>query len=335
MAKLLGKLKDGRELYGAELQDVEVKALNDNEIEIIGSTQSVDRDNEVLNVDGWDLKAYKKNPVVLEAHNYWEPAIARAKVRIEDKKLIFKIEFPPEGVYPRADLFKKLYKLGFMKASSVGFLPSEYKLGNGNDEPRRTYLKQELTEISLVTVPANPEALLIEKSILSAQEKGVLNEVDMASLKELVASVAKGAIVEKVIPPDAHFKSFVSPDGDFASGVKDACSLEDDQKKVVTRKNASDNKSTEENMTLKELLEKEPDVLNEYIEKCLNTKLKQVLEGNEFKEAVSSAVTEIREDKKFKVLVLGDPAEAQPKRFTLEGTDLKTAIQETARQALK
>lgn len=322
MAKLIGKLKDGRDLYGSELQNVEVKALGDNEIEMIGTTEAVDRDNEVISLDGWDLKNYKKNPVVLEAHNYWEPAIGRAKVSIKDKQMVFRIEFPPEGVYPRADLFKKLYKLGFMKASSVGFIPSEYKLGNGVDEPRRTFLKQELTEISLVTVPANPEALLAEKSIIDAKEKGVLTDTDMATLKELIASVAKGVITEKQVPADAEFKSFVSPEGDFASGTKDNALEETAEKKVVQKKNSGDTEREGTTKSIVELLKEAPEVFANAVKAELVKLLKGGQASEEIKDALVQMLSEIKEDEKYKILVFGASAETQPQKTALDDTKI-------------
>lgn len=318
MAKLLGKLKDGRDLYGTELQNVEVKALGDNEIEMVGTTDSVDRDNEVLSMDGWDLKAYKKNPVVLEAHNYWEPPVARTtKLRVEGNKMIFKIEFPPEGIYPRADLFKKLYKLGFMKASSVGFIPSEYKLGNGVDEPRRTFLKQELTEISLVTVPANPEALLAEKSIIDAKEKGVLTDTDMETLKALIASVAKGVVTEKQVPADAMFKAFVSPEGDFASGTKDDA-LENSEKKVVQKKKSGDTEGEGTIKSLGELLKEAPEVFSKAVQAEVVKMLKGGQVSEEVKDALVQTLSEIREDEKYKMLLFGASAETQPQKTALD-----------------
>ena len=166
MAKKIGKLEDGRELFGFDLGDVEVKALGDYELEITGSTGAVDRDNEVLDPNGWDLKNYKKNPVILPAHSYSSPAIARAKsVRVKDGKLNFRIEFPPEGIYPLADTYRGLYKNGFQQASSVGFIPTEWKIGENPKDPSRTYTKQELIELSLVAVPSNPEALTTAKGL--------------------------------------------------------------------------------------------------------------------------------------------------------------------------
>lgn len=151
--------RNGKEVLGVNLE-TEVKAVGENEIEIIGSTPVRDRMDEVISMDGWDLKNWKKNPVILAGHDYTAPAIGRGKVRKSDNKLVFRVEFPEEGVYPLADIYRKLYKGGFMKASSVGFLPTEWQDGDGKKEPYRTFTKQELLELSLVAVPANPEAVM-------------------------------------------------------------------------------------------------------------------------------------------------------------------------------
>lgn len=188
----LGKLPDGRQLLGKDLDDVTVKAISDYELEIIGSTGALDRDNEILDPKGWDIKNFKKNPVVLPSHLYYEPAIARAKnVKIKDGQLSFRIEFPEEGVNPVADVYRKLYKSGFMNASSVGFVPVEWKNGTGDKEPSRTYTKQELLELSLVSVPANPEALVTAKGINQAIGKGVITNDDLKVLKDFIGKVVK------------------------------------------------------------------------------------------------------------------------------------------------
>jgi hypothetical protein len=54
-----------------------------------------------------------------------------------------------------------MYRDGFLKATSVGFQPLKYAF---TDDPQRRFgidfLEQELIEFSLVTVPANAEALI-------------------------------------------------------------------------------------------------------------------------------------------------------------------------------
>ena len=183
MARTLFRVKEtGDEVKGYDF-DAEIKTLDEFSLEIVGSTSKVDRDGEVLDVNGWDLKNYKKNPVILASHNYFEPAIGKAKsVKIKDGSLVFKIEFPEEGVNPTADVYRKLYIGGFMRASSVGFIPKEWEDLDGKSGLWRKYIKQELLELSLVSVPANPEALTPMKGFMQAFEKGVIQEDDIRCL---------------------------------------------------------------------------------------------------------------------------------------------------------
>lgn len=192
MAKCVGILKD-KEVLAYDFKEMEVKGVGDYEILMTGSTEDQDRDGEVVLVDAWDLKNYKKNPVVLAMHDYRQPAIARAKKIIKvDKKLQFLIEFPKEGTYEVSDVYRKLYKGGFMNASSVGFWPKAWEDGDGKKTPYRTFKDTELLELSLVTVPSNFNALAEQRGIKEALAKGVLTEKDIATLKSFIKNVFKG-----------------------------------------------------------------------------------------------------------------------------------------------
>lgn len=192
MAKVVGILKD-KEVLAYDFKEMEVKGVGDYEILMTGSTEDQDRDGEVVLVDAWDLKNYKKNPVILAMHDYRQPAIARAKKIIKvDKKLQFLIEFPKEGVYDVSDVYRKLYKGGFMNASSVGFWPKAWEDGDGKKTPYRTFKETELLELSLVTVPSNFNALAEQRGIKEALAKGVLTEKDVAILKAYIKNVFKG-----------------------------------------------------------------------------------------------------------------------------------------------
>lgn len=161
-----------------------VKGIDEKErkISMLGTTEIIDRDNEVLSADGWELENFKSNPVVLFGHDHWTPAVGKAVVTKGKDGLMFDITFPPEGTYPLADTLFKLYKGGFMSASSVGFIPKEWvdadpeKAGEG--VPRRKYTKQELIEISLVNVPANPSALITSRSFMKAWQTNAITAKD-------------------------------------------------------------------------------------------------------------------------------------------------------------
>ena len=158
------------------------KANNDDSrvLRFVGSTATRDRMGDEIAINGWQTKAYMKNPVFLWAHNYQEPPIGKTiKIERTDKGLMFDVEFASAEIYPKADQIFQLYKHGFLKATSVGFrsLKSEWMLENTEEEeskrkknpdlrPGKEYKKQELLELSAVPVPANPEALL------TARKKG-------------------------------------------------------------------------------------------------------------------------------------------------------------------
>lgn len=128
----------------------------DRILRFIGSSEAQDRDGDTISSSGWELDNYKKNPVFLWGHNYSIPPIGRAiNVVVRNKQLIFDIQFADESIYPLADTIYKLYKGGFLSATSVGFVGKE-----GN--PTATgvhYTRQELLELSAVPVPSNPTAL--------------------------------------------------------------------------------------------------------------------------------------------------------------------------------
>lgn len=215
MAKVVGKM-DGKDVLGYDFQDIKIKTdgdLKDDEILMIGSTETVDRDQDIIKMDGWQLERFQKNPVILPAHNYYMPAIGKAlKVTKNDGKLSFKIKFPPEGTFELADVYRRLYKGGFMHASSVGFYPYEWDNGEKGDDFWHKYTKQELLELSLVSVPSNPDALLSGKGLQSAKKSGAISAQQFDRLakifKEVAADTAKNVFTGSAIPSEGDKAEF-------------------------------------------------------------------------------------------------------------------------------
>ncbi len=141
----------------------EVDKADDEErtIRMVGTLQTEDRLGDIIDVKGWQLKNYKKNPVILFAHDHRSPAVAKAtEIEKTDNSLIFTLKFPPVGVYQKSDELYGLYKHKIMKASSVGFIPIDYEFRK-DKEGGIHFKKQELLELSLVTVPAHQDALAL------------------------------------------------------------------------------------------------------------------------------------------------------------------------------
>jgi len=140
------------------LGTVEDKLPDEGTFVVAVSTETPDRDNEVLRASGFELSNYRKNPVVLWAHDYSAPPIGKALwVKTVGDKLKAKVKFASTQF---AQEIKQLYEEGFLSAWSVGFIPKKWVDGEEGSEISREYTKQEMLEFSAVPVPANPDALL-------------------------------------------------------------------------------------------------------------------------------------------------------------------------------
>ena len=140
------------------------------------TTPTPDRSGDVVVPKGMDAKNFMNNPVVQFAHNYADLPIAKCtSLKVTDSAILATVEFPSEGMYPKADTVYRMYKEGFLSAWSVGFMPKEY---DENEQGGYTFKQWELLEFSSVPVPANAEALTVMRSkgldVDALFEKGVI-----------------------------------------------------------------------------------------------------------------------------------------------------------------
>jgi HK97 family phage prohead protease len=133
-------------------------SAKENGFKFVASSEAVDRHGEVIKQDGWLLERYKSNPVILWGHDHYKLPIGKSdNVYVDNEnRLIVEGTFASKEANPLADNVRMLYNEGMINTVSVGFIPLEM---NGN-----IITKAELLEISLVTVPANPEAVSLMKS---------------------------------------------------------------------------------------------------------------------------------------------------------------------------
>jgi hypothetical protein len=91
---------------------VKTKAEDNRTITAIGSIQKIDRDRDIVDIDGINVKNYKNNPVVLWAHQGRELPVGKTKrVWKKDGQLNFKIEFSTEKHNPLSDFVYENYKV--------------------------------------------------------------------------------------------------------------------------------------------------------------------------------------------------------------------------------
>jgi HK97 family phage prohead protease len=137
-------------------------------LDFILSDETPDRYGDVIMADGWALDNFKKNPIALFGHSSSFPIGTWKGLHVKDGGLRGNLQLAPAGTSERIDEIRKLVEAGILRAVSVGFVPIEKKTiderADGMNGPFK-YLKQELVETSLVSIPANPNALAVAKSL--------------------------------------------------------------------------------------------------------------------------------------------------------------------------
>jgi HK97 family phage prohead protease len=145
----------------------------------VASDETVDRYGDIIRASGWQLDNYRKNPQLLYGHMTRELPLGRVEpIAVEGTKLIAHAEFAPEGISAFADTVCAMVNEGILVAMSVGFMPLADPTPIFDANKQLTGFEfngQELLENSIVTVPANPNALQLAKSFpLTDEERQVL-----------------------------------------------------------------------------------------------------------------------------------------------------------------
>ena len=133
----------------------------------VASTSKPDRYGDVIDQRGWSLAAYKRNPVILLNHNANSLPIGRGSVDVVDGSLQVDIEFDMGD--PIGSEVARKTEAGYMSAVSVGFNPIESTPRSQlpKEDPAHAskgmyFSRAELLEVSVVTIPANGDAVSIK-----------------------------------------------------------------------------------------------------------------------------------------------------------------------------
>ena len=197
----------------------ERKRQEDSRIrKFIISTNARDRHGTVLNPKKWNLKNYKKNPVVGYAHDIYggmcsspdpDKIIGKGKVYLEEDKLMGEVTFEPPEINEFAEKILKKVDFGTLRATSVGFYSEgKGKYGKkdeaeGEENQTFYYAGQELLEFSIVNIPSNPEAVkrAMPKRIKDFLEQEIGREMTWEEIEKLtvkgVINIIKGIKPEK------------------------------------------------------------------------------------------------------------------------------------------
>jgi HK97 family phage prohead protease/HK97 family phage major capsid protein len=127
------------------------------------ATDTVDRMGDIVDIGGIDLAGFSQNPIALWNHDPDSPIGSWSGLVRKGGALTGKLELAPEGTSSLIDRIRKLIELRIIRAVSIGFralkaLPIET---DGRFSGFR-FTESELLEASVVSIPANPEALRIK-----------------------------------------------------------------------------------------------------------------------------------------------------------------------------
>ena len=180
-------LPEGIEVANVERKGLEIKAEGESKtFSAILSSSSLDRDHEVVLPQGINTKAFAKNPVLLWMHNWNLPPVGSVSEYDQDEKR-FKISAAMGDTAFSNDLWT-LIKGGHLRSMSIGFMPVETwfpgdkafdKWAKDNSvvapNTKRVYAKTILLEASLVTIPANTDAIITSAKNFDAESLKALN----------------------------------------------------------------------------------------------------------------------------------------------------------------
>ena len=202
--ELVLETRDGYEYEGNGEKEYEEK---ENDIfTFVVSTPEVDRYGTIIVPSGIDYTAYLANPIVLAQHDSDQWPIGRClgfAMNGENLEATIQVECVTE----EGKKLTKLINAGFVKAVSVGIIPTEYEEQTIDGKKVIVYTKSELVEFSVVSVPANRQALikkslktLIQDSIQKyKKEKRMLTPEIAAKIQDELLPAIKEAFVNEVI----------------------------------------------------------------------------------------------------------------------------------------
>lgn len=233
----------------------DVKASDDSKITFVASSSNIDRYGDVINQKGWSLDNYKKNPVVLLNHDSNQLPIGKGNVYLRNDQLVIDVQFDTEDT--RAKEVKRKAEKGYMNAVSVGFRPIESmaRADLEKDHPHygqrgMYYTKQELLEVSIVTIPANGEATM-------------LKNMKMEMLEEIKSYIDSQLVVNKHIlsvreEDDKYIVEFAKVNNESSMDDEEEKEMEEEEEKAMEEEEEKEMEEEEE----KEMEEEEEEKYN-------------------------------------------------------------------------
>lgn len=160
----------------------------DRSVDATVSSEAIDRMGEIIDQGTWRLADFERNPVVLWQHDHDQPIGRASRLNVRGSALEARIHFSTTA---RGEEAWQLFQDGALRAFSVGFRAGRVAVERVDNLEVVRLLDCELMEISAVSVPANPEALVKHKSLgLVPSRRVAAGEGSLAIHEAAMATVA-------------------------------------------------------------------------------------------------------------------------------------------------
>lgn len=146
--------------YSVQIKSLDATART---VSFVASTEAVDRMGDSIKLSGWRLDRFKQNPVILFGHDHDDLPIGKAlSIGVEGDALVVVVQFASAEANPVAENVFRLIQEGCLNAVSVGFIMIRWEWVDDEENGRCGFdiLEAELLEISVVPIPAHPDALV-------------------------------------------------------------------------------------------------------------------------------------------------------------------------------
>ncbi len=134
----------------------------------VASTSRKDRHGTRIIPSGIKTQAFDRNPIFAFQHLAYggqgDPDVIIGQIVrhwLSGNEFRVTAKFDPPEINPTAEKAFQKVKAGTLRAVSVGFIPVEWHEERESDGPTVVFDEIELLEVSLVSVPSNPDALRI------------------------------------------------------------------------------------------------------------------------------------------------------------------------------
>lgn len=184
------------QVYRLAPAQVDLSAVDDRVIRYVFSTGAVARDGHTINQNGWDFTGFDLNSVFLWGHDSGAPPIGKViEKSVRNGTFGGAVQYIERDIYPFADMVFQMVKGRYLNAVSTSWMPIEWKWSQDKNRVGGIdFIKQDLLEISQVSVPAQINA------IATARAAGI----DTSPMFEWAERILDGG--GKVIVPRAELE---------------------------------------------------------------------------------------------------------------------------------